>query len=187
MRYLVILIALVALTGCVTGPVAETYNLQKIHGDEAHKLAEVATRQTMARYSSSMASAWRKWKRHEAKVKALKPSGSLTPEQAQIWAAKQGDTLVKGAEERDDLLNELDTKRALELEDINKLYANQMVVLASIVKGWAIQGKITSGQMAGWMEVAKFGAVAYIENRNAKRLRREAEEAAAREAEAEEG
>lgn len=187
MRYAIIFVALVLVAGCVSGPVPETYELQRLNGDSSKKLAEIAIRQTLARYSSAMARTWRIWKAHEARVKGHKPSGDLTPDQAQRWANEQGDTLVEGAEARDDSLASLDSRRAVELQDINKLHANQMATLASIVKGWAIQGKISTQQMAGWMEVAQFGVATYIENRNAKRLRKEAEEAARREAEAEEG
>lgn len=184
-RLLTLLVVLFLATGCVTGPVekgpVKTRDVQAMGEDEGRKLAEIATRNTAARYDSLMAQVWRVWKRGEARLKNKKPSGQLTPEQVQQWTNVVAAQLIDAAQARDDKLQTLNRKRTTELEHIIKLQNNQIAILAGVIKAWAVQGEISSGQFRAWLDVAQQGATFYIEQKNIKQLRKEAEEAAAAE------
>ena len=181
---LVVALAVLPL-GCITGPVAQTREVEAMGVEEGRKLAELATRAVLARYQSAMAKVHTEWVAFATATKERRPSGTLTPDQAVTWATTVAETLLDGSILRDDKLAGLDGRRAVELQQINQLHANQVAALRSIVRSWAIQGEISQAQYVGWLEVAQKGATAYIENRSARKLRKEAEEAAKREAEAE--
>ena len=181
-------VALFIVSGCVTGPVTEgpatTRGLSELSGSEGAKLVAIATRGTMGWYSGKMARVWRIWERGEARVKGKLPSGDLTPAQAQTWANTQADALLKAASDK---LATLDRKRAVVLENIRKLHANQIAAVDGIIAGWRAQGKVTREQYRTWLDVGRYGAGLYIEQQHIKRVREEAKKAAAEEAEAENG
>lgn len=176
-----------ALGGCVTGPVTkgeyQTRELQAMGEDEGAKLAAIATRSTLRSYSAQMADVWRTWTTGEAKVRGRKPSGDLTPAQAQQWADVVASALLRAAMIRDNKLATLDRKRATEIEQIQTLQRNQIAAINGIVAGWAAQGEVTAGQYRAWLGVAREGASFWIEQQHIREVRKEAEEAARRESE----
>lgn len=190
MRLSALMVCAFVLVGCVTGPITEgphrTQDLQDLSGSEGAKLAEIATRNTLANYAAKMAHVWRVWEEGAAEIKAKKPSGELTPEQTVVWASTVAETLLGAAQVRDDKLATLDRKRAREIEQIRKLHANQISAVDGIVEGWRAQGQISSEQYRAWLEVGKLGASMYLEQQHIKRVRKEAEEAARAAAAAEE-
>lgn len=177
-----------ALVGCVVGPVKggehTTRELQSMGEDEGAKLAAIATRSTLARYDGALADVWRVWTTGEAGIRARKPSGPLTPEQAQQWADAIASVLLRAALVRDNKLATLDRRRAAELEQIQTLHRNQIAAVNGIVAGWAAQGEVTSGQYRAWLGVFREGAAFYVEQKHIREVREEAAEAARREAEA---
>lgn len=187
MRSLACVLMVLVLVGCVTGPVKEgpvtTRNLQDLSTDEGAKLVGIAVRATMKAYDGDMALVWNEWKRGEGEIKAKKPSGDLTPDQARIWAATTADGLVELAAIRDNKLVTLDRKRVTELSNIRQLHANQVAVLDGIVAAWKAQGEVSTAQYMAWLSAA--GAVygAYHEQ-HIKHLREEAKKAAEEQAHA---
>lgn len=179
-----VLVAVVLLGGCVTGPVTpdqskySTRAFVNMGEKEGAVVAAIATRNILDNYSSKMANVWSLWEAAKADIGSTPPLPNMTVDQIKLHTNAIAEELLKAATIRDNQLSTLDRNRATELEQVNLAHSNQMKVLEGIVEAWRVQGEISTEQWRMWLSVAAKGAAVYMEQQHIKEVRKEAKKAA---------
>jgi hypothetical protein len=173
-KYTMCLLALFCLSACVTPPPREAMTVKNIGDGEVHKMRIIAERSIKREYNGYAAAVWRAWEDTYKKAEAAPPAGFVP-----------ASFLISITKKRDAKLRRIERNRQAELAQLRGLHENQINASNGIYEGWDAQGRANAEMMRETRLFAVELGKMYQDYQTRKSVQEAAEEAAKREAEAE--